>query len=208
MRIFLAGATGVLGVRLVPLLVEAGHDVVGMTRSPARANMLTELGATPVVCDVYDTTALTTAVVGAAPDLVMHQLTDLPDNPDHLGPAAFAANARIRIEGTDNLLAAARTAGASHVVAQSIAWRASNSASVEHLEHRGARLRWRRAPLRPTPRPRHVGANRGRHPRGRPEGQRRPRRLRHSRPPHLPYRHLHHYRLTFSERSRRELGIE
>ena len=64
----------------------------------------------------------------------MHQLTALPDDPDDLGPDAFAANARIRTEGTDNLLAAASAAGASRFVAQSIAWRASNPASVEHLE--------------------------------------------------------------------------
>jgi hypothetical protein len=133
-KIFLAGATGVLGVRLVPLLVDAGHDVVGMTRSPAKADILTELGATPVVCDVFGATALTAAVVDAAPDLVMHQLTDLPDDHDHLGPEVFAANARIRVEGTDNLLAAARAASAPRVVAQSIAWRASNPDSVDHLE--------------------------------------------------------------------------
>jgi hypothetical protein len=135
MNVFLAGATGVLGVRLVPLLVDAGHQVVGMTRSPTKADLLTELGATPVVCDVYDLTALTTVVVDAAPDVLLHQLTDLPDNPDDLGPEVFAANARIRTEGTDNLLAAAHAAGVSHVVAQSIAWRASNPTSVEHLEH-------------------------------------------------------------------------
>ena len=81
MKIFLAGATGVLGVRLVPLLVDAGHDVVGMTRSPAKADTLTELGATPVVCDVYDTRALTAAVVSAAPDLVMHQAHRPPRQP-------------------------------------------------------------------------------------------------------------------------------
>ncbi len=135
MKLFVAGATGVLGVRLVPRLLAAGHQVVGMTRSPAKVDLLAELGATPVVCDVYDLAALTAAVVNAAPDLLMHQLTDLPDNPDDLGPEVFAANARIRTEGTDNLLAAARAAGTSHVVAQSIAWSASNPASVEHLEH-------------------------------------------------------------------------
>jgi nucleoside-diphosphate-sugar epimerase len=134
MQIFLAGATGVLGVQLVPLLVEAGHEVVGMTRSPAKIDLLTDLGATPVVCDVYDRERLTAAVVGAAPDLVMHQLTDLPDHADDLGPRVFAANARIRVEGTDNLLAAARAAGVLRFVAQSIAWVASNPASVEHLE--------------------------------------------------------------------------
>ena len=134
MRIFLAGGTGVLGLRLVPLLVDAGHEVVGTTRTPAKAELLTELGATPVLCDVYDRDHLTEVAIAAAPDLVMHQLTDLPDSPDDLGPDAFAANARIRTEGTDNLIAAARAAGASRFVAQSIAWVASNPASVEHLE--------------------------------------------------------------------------
>ena len=135
MRVFLAGATGVLGVRLVPLLVDAGHEVVGMTRTPAKTELVAGLGATPVVCDVFDREHLAEVVVGATPDLVMHQLTDLPDRPDDLGPEVFAANARIRTEGTDNLVAAARAAGVSRFVAQSIAWSASNPASVEHLEH-------------------------------------------------------------------------
>jgi uncharacterized protein YbjT (DUF2867 family) len=136
-KIFLAGGTGVLGVRLVPLLVAAGHEVVGTTRTSAKADLLAELGATPVRCDVYDRSRLTEVAVGAAPDLVMHQLTDLPDlpdTPDDLGAEVFAANARIRIEGTDNLVAAARAAGATRFLAQSIAWRASDPASVEHLE--------------------------------------------------------------------------
>ncbi len=134
MKIFLAGGTGVLGVRLIPLLVDAGHDVVGTTRSAAKADLLTALGATPVLCDVYDREHLIEVAVAAAPELVMHQLTDLPDNPDDLGPDVYAANARIRTEGTDNLLAAASAAHAPRVVAQSIAWQASNPASVEHLE--------------------------------------------------------------------------
>lgn len=134
MKILLAGGTGVLGVRLVPLLVTAGHEVVATTRSPAKADLLTELGATPVVCDVYGRDRLAELAVAAAPDLVMHQLTDLPDRADDLGPDVFAANARIRTEGTDNLLAAARASGATRFVAQSIAWRASNPSSVDHLE--------------------------------------------------------------------------
>jgi uncharacterized protein YbjT (DUF2867 family) len=134
-KLFVAGGTGVLGVRLVPLLVDAGHDVVATTRTPAKAALLTELGATPVVCDVYDRERLIEVAVAAQPELVMHQLTDLPDNPDDLGPDVYAANARIRTEGTDNLLAAASAARASRFVAQSIAWRASDPTSVEHLEH-------------------------------------------------------------------------
>jgi nucleoside-diphosphate-sugar epimerase len=135
MKILLAGATGVLGARLVPLLVDAGHDVVGTTRTVAKADALAALGATPQVCDVYDRERLCAAAVDAAPDLVMHQLTDLPDDAADLGADVFAANARIRVEGTDNLLAAARAAAAPRFVAQSIAWVASSPASVEHLEH-------------------------------------------------------------------------
>ena len=80
MRIFLAGASGVIGVRLVPLLVSAGHVIAGMTRSPGKATTLQALGARPVVCDVYDADALRAEVVGFQPDAVMHQLTDLPDD--------------------------------------------------------------------------------------------------------------------------------
>jgi nucleoside-diphosphate-sugar epimerase len=121
MRIFLAGATGVIGVRLVPLLVGAGHRVAGLTRSPGKAGELRELGAAPVVGDVFDAAALTEAVKGYAPDLVLHQLTDLPDNAADI--AAYAARSgRIRSEGTRNLLAAAAAAGADRFIAQSVSW--------------------------------------------------------------------------------------
>jgi nucleoside-diphosphate-sugar epimerase len=121
-RIFLAGATGVIGVRLVPLLREAGHSVTGMTRSDEKTAMLRELGAEPIVCDVYDPESLTAAVVSAAPDLVMHQLTDLPDDASEIG--AFSdRNDRMRREGTRNLLAAASAASTQRFLAQSIAWR-------------------------------------------------------------------------------------
>ena len=135
MRVFVAGASGVLGVRLVPLLVEAGHEVVGMTRSPTKVDGLAALGATPVVCDVFDRDALVAAVVDAAPDLLLHELTDLPD--DQASARAIGdRNARIRTEGTDNPLAAAHEAGNTRVVAQSIAWTPSRNAAaaVEHLE--------------------------------------------------------------------------
>jgi nucleoside-diphosphate-sugar epimerase len=133
MRVFLAGASGVIGVRLVPLLVAGGHRVTGMTRTTAKAEMLRDLGADPVVCDVFDGRALAEAIVGAAPDLVMHQLTDLPDSIEQI--AAFAPrNNRIRTEGTRNLLTAARSAGAERVLAQSIAWTppAAGEAVAEH----------------------------------------------------------------------------
>jgi uncharacterized protein YbjT (DUF2867 family) len=120
-RIFLAGATGVIGCRLLPLLVAAGHDVTGTTRSPERAGVIEKAGGTPVVVDVYEGEALTTAVVGSRPDLVMHQLTDLPDDAAEI-PARAAANSRMRTEGTANLLAAASAAGGARMLAQSIAW--------------------------------------------------------------------------------------
>lgn len=81
MRIFLAGATGAIRSRLVPLLVAAGHDVTGTTRAAARADLIEQAGGRPVVVDVYDVDALTAAVVDSGPDLVIHQLTDLPDAP-------------------------------------------------------------------------------------------------------------------------------
>jgi uncharacterized protein YbjT (DUF2867 family) len=135
MRIFLAGASGVIGTRLVPLLVGAGHDVAGMTRFPARAEVLRALGATPVVCDVYDAAALRDAVAGYGPDAVIHQLTDLPDDAARIAEHA-AANNRIRREGTTHLVAAARAAGARRFLAQSIAWPLSGdgAAAVEELE--------------------------------------------------------------------------
>ena len=120
MRIFLAGATGVIGVRLVPLLVSAGHEVAGLTRSPAKRETLFELGAQAVVGDVYDAAALRDAVVDFGPELVLHELTDLPDDLAKIGDGA--ANARIRREGTRNLVAAARAAEAARFVAQSVAW--------------------------------------------------------------------------------------
>jgi uncharacterized protein YbjT (DUF2867 family) len=134
MRIFLAGATGVLGRRIVPLLVADGHTVAGLTRSSDKADYLRSLGATPVICDVFDADALTAAVSCFAPEAVMHQLTDLPDRPDQLadfGPR----NDRMRTEGTRNLLAAARAAGAAHVMAQSIGWRPmGRGGAVDELE--------------------------------------------------------------------------
>jgi nucleoside-diphosphate-sugar epimerase len=122
MRIFLAGATGVIGVRLVPLLITQGHQVAGMTRSPDKTEAIRSLGAEPVVCDVFDPAALTDAVCSFAPEMVMHQLTDLPDRVDQLQDY-WARNDRIRSEGTRNLVAAAQAAGAGRLLAQSIAWR-------------------------------------------------------------------------------------
>jgi nucleoside-diphosphate-sugar epimerase len=127
MRIFVAGASGLIGVRLVPLLVAAGHEVAGMTRSPDKAGLLRDLGAEPVICDVFDAEALAEAVAAYGPDSIFHQLTDLPDNVTDM--ASFGTrNDRIRSEGTHNLLAAAVAAGAEQLIAQSIAWDQSDEA--------------------------------------------------------------------------------
>jgi nucleoside-diphosphate-sugar epimerase len=122
MRVFLAGASGAIGRQLTPMLVEAGHEVMGMTRTPGKMEMLRELGAEPVVLDVYDAEGLLEAVLSFHAEAVMHELTDLPDDPARI-PEMGAANSRIRTEGTANLLAAARAAEALRFVAQSIAWR-------------------------------------------------------------------------------------
>ena len=134
MRVFLAGASGVIGRRLVPLLVADGHEVAGMTRTPGNAEMLRALGAEPVVVDVYDAAALRDAVVAFKPDLVMHQLTDLPDEVERI-PEMGPANSRIRSEGTRNLLAAAKVAGAPRLLAQSIAWRLEGDRQRTIEEH-------------------------------------------------------------------------
>jgi len=134
MRIFLAGASGVIGRKLTPMLVEAGHTVAGTTRSAEKAELVRELGAEPFVIDVYDAQALRDLVVDWSPDRVMHQLTDLPDDAADI-PLRAAGNGRIREEGTANLIAAAQAAGAERFLAQSIAWTpAAGNESREALE--------------------------------------------------------------------------
>lgn len=136
MRVFLAGASGVIGRRLVPLLCVAGHDVAGLTRTASNAALIQELGATPVVCDVYDAAALSAAVATYQPDIVLHELTDLPDDAAQIEEYR-ERHAQIRIDGTHNLLAAARASATARVLAQSVAWPMAPGAaqdSVAELE--------------------------------------------------------------------------
>jgi 2-alkyl-3-oxoalkanoate reductase len=122
MRVFVAGATGAIGVRLVPLLIEGGHEVFGSSRSEARADGLRSLGAEPVVLDLLDRQAVREAVVAIRPDAVIHQATALAGMSDlkHFD-RSFASTNRLRTEGLDALLAAAREAGVERFVAQSYA---------------------------------------------------------------------------------------
>jgi nucleoside-diphosphate-sugar epimerase len=123
MRIFLAGATGAVGRRVASLLGHAGHEVTGTTRTADKIPLLREFGVVPVVVDVFDAGALAAAVAAARPEVVIHQLTDLPSAPGTPGySAAQEANRRLRIEGTRNLMQAARMAGVRRAVAQSIAF--------------------------------------------------------------------------------------
>jgi nucleoside-diphosphate-sugar epimerase len=129
MKVFVAGATGALGKQLVPRLAAAGHEVFGMTRSEQRADLVRELGAQPVVADALNADAVGTAVSTARPDVIVHQLTALSGSLDlrHFD-RAFAQTNRLRTEGTDILLSAARAAGARRFVAQSFAgWPAERS---------------------------------------------------------------------------------
>jgi nucleoside-diphosphate-sugar epimerase len=123
MRVFLAGASGVIGRSLVGLLSEAGHEVTGMTRSPERAEQIRALGAQAAVCDALDAEAVSAAMLAARPEALIHELTELPAR---LEPRKYetqlAGTNRLRREGTRNLLAGAGAAGAERVVAQSIAF--------------------------------------------------------------------------------------
>jgi nucleoside-diphosphate-sugar epimerase len=123
MKVFLAGATGVVGRRLAVLLRRAGHEVAGTTRSEAKAAALQAIGAVPVLVDAYDADKLKLAVYAVQPDVIIHQLTDLPQaiDPKTLA-AALEANARLRITGTRNLVDAALTNGVRRLIAQSIAF--------------------------------------------------------------------------------------
>ncbi len=122
-RLFLAGASGAIGRRLAPLLIADGWQVIGSTRSPEKAQLLREMGVEPVVVDVFDADALRGVMADARPEIVIHQLTDLPHALDPGKMAeALVRNARLRDEGTRNLVAAAVHAGAKRLIAQSIAF--------------------------------------------------------------------------------------
>jgi nucleoside-diphosphate-sugar epimerase len=123
MRIFLAGASGAIGRRLTPILLAAGHRVTGTTRSRDAARKLENAGVRAVIVDVYDAAALRRAAIDTRPEVVVHQLTDLPQTFDEKEVAAsYPRNAHIRVEGTRNLIAAARAAQARRFIVQSIAF--------------------------------------------------------------------------------------
>lgn len=124
-----------IGMRLIPLLIEAGHVVAGMTRTPAKMDPIRELGAEPSLVDVFEADALRAAVVGFGPDMIMHQLTDLPDDAELLS-SHVSANARIRRVGTANLLAAGAAAGSRRFLAQSVAFelRGEGGEAVRDME--------------------------------------------------------------------------
>ena len=126
MRVFVAGGTGVIGRRLVPQLVERGHQVTATTTSAAKLGLLERLGADGVVMDGLDAMSVGEAVAAARPAAIVHQMTGI--SPAHAGKPDmkhfdrwFAATNRLRTEGTDHLLAAAEATGVSHFVAQSYA---------------------------------------------------------------------------------------
>jgi hypothetical protein len=136
MRIFLAGASGVIGQRLIPRLVQAGHVVGGLTRSPSKTELLSHLGAEPILCDVFDREALIQAVRNFKPDVILYELTDLPDDVAQISKHA-GLNARIRTEGNQNLIEAARRSGSPKILAQSVAWQlpdGPDALAVKELE--------------------------------------------------------------------------
>ena len=120
-RIFLAGASGVIGQRLIPRLVQAGHVVAGLTRSAGKTQLLSDLGAEPVLCDVFGRDELIRVVCDFKPNVMLNELTDLPDDAAQISKLA-GLNARIRTEGNQNLIEAARLSGSPKILAQSVAW--------------------------------------------------------------------------------------
>lgn len=120
MRIFLAGASGAVGRRLIPRLIDSGHQVIGLTRTPVKAALLRELGAAPAVADALDQSAIHAAVDSARPDVIVHELTDLTGASDlRRFDRSFAKSNILRTVGTDHLLAAARSCSVGRMVAQS-----------------------------------------------------------------------------------------
>src|SRR5919107_4942931 len=136
MRVFVAGATGAIGKQLVPRLVEAGHEVHGMTRSESKQAMLRELGAVPVVADALDPDQVAEAVGRARPEVIVHQLTAIGAVDMRHFDRDFALTNRLRTEGTDYLLSAGQAVGVRRFVAQSyFASYARTGAAVKSEEY-------------------------------------------------------------------------
>lgn len=145
MNIFVAGATGALGRILVPQLVARGHSVTGMTRSRSKTDLVRRLGAVPVVADALDPDAVGRAVGESVPEVVVHQLTALSGSLDRRFDRMLAQTNRLRTEGTDHLLAAARAAGVERFVAQSYA------GSGAPFERTGGWIKTEEDPIDPEP---------------------------------------------------------
>jgi nucleoside-diphosphate-sugar epimerase len=149
MRVFVTGASGALGSRLVPQLIEAGHEVIGTHHSPTSARLLEELGAEPVRLDLLDAGAVRAAVLDSRPDAIVHEATALADITFGRSlDKTFATTNRLRMEGTDALLAAAREAGVRRFVAQSFA--------PYIYERQGGPIKTEADPVTKTP-PRNTG---------------------------------------------------
>jgi nucleoside-diphosphate-sugar epimerase len=144
MKVFVAGASGALGKHLLPELVAEGHDVVGMTRTPAKRDLIRQLGAHPVVADALEPEAVAEAVAEAEPEVVIHQLTAIDAGSlSRSLDKSFASTNRLRTEGIDHLLAAARAVGARRFIAQSFAgW---------PFERTGAPVKTEEDPLQASP---------------------------------------------------------
>jgi nucleoside-diphosphate-sugar epimerase len=145
MRIFVAGASGAIGQQLLPRLVGGGHQVAGMMRTAAKVDLVRSMGATPVVADALDPAQVQASVTDFAPDVIVHELTDLKGLAMQSFERDFAVTNRLRTEGTDHLLAAGRSAGVARFVTQSYAgWPFART---------GSRIKTEEEPLDPNPVP-------------------------------------------------------
>jgi nucleoside-diphosphate-sugar epimerase len=153
MKVFVAGATGAIGKQLVPMLIAEGHEVVGMTRTPAKEDLIRQMGARPAVADALDPEAVAQVVAEADPEVVIHQLTVIDAGAVTRSiDKTFAETNRLRTEGTDHLLGAARAVGAKRFIAQSFAgW---------PFERTGGPIKTETDPLQDSP-PKSVGKTLG-----------------------------------------------
>ena len=128
MKIIIAGASGTIGMNLIPLLIKQGHEVAGITRSSKKTLLLKRTGCVPILCNVFSLLELKREIKNFKPDIIINQLTDLPDDPKQI-PEYGVRTSRVRIEGTANLIVANKSIKAK-IISQSVDWEISGNGGL------------------------------------------------------------------------------